>query len=209
MKLDMPIFKRFAPSMMRAIIISAVALAFAALIAFFGIWPKRVAIRAAGEELHTLNVRLSQMRGDIDHSEAQNKATSKAIEKRDAFVALGVLEPLLGSMAMRGKMLLDPIAQQAGFRIDSVRELPPILLQLPKPSPEQLYCRQFIEFTGQGSYTQITAFVAQVEAANPLATLSGFLVLGQPQTPETHKAVVTFEWPAKGEKAKPTATAKK
>ena len=110
---------------------------------------------------------------------------------------------------MRGKMLLDPIAQQTGFRIDSVRELPPILLQLPKPPPEQLYYRQFIEFTGQGSYAQITAFIAQAEAANPLATLSGFLVLGQPQTPENHKAVITFEWPAKGEKAKPAAAAKK
>lgn len=205
MKLNKPTFNLFAPTLKRALAISLVALVIALLIFLVGVRPKRAALRNAGSGLHTLNLQLSQMRGDIDHSDQQNKATQKAAEKRDSLIALGVLEPLLGSLAMRGKSLLDPIAQQTGFHIDSVKELPPIPLQVPKPPPEQIYCRQLIEFTGQGSYTQIVAFIEQTEATNPFATLSGFQILAQPQNPERHKAVITFEWPSKGEKTKSAA----
>jgi len=201
-KLDMPTLNLFAPTLKRALAVALVAVAIALLIFLAGVRTKRKAIRGADQGLLELNTQLNRMRGDIDHGDQQNKATRKAIEKRNAIMALGVLEPLLGSLAMRGKSLLDPIALQTGFHIDSVRELPPIPLQLPKPPPDQLYCRQPIEFTGQGSYTQIVAFVEQTEASNPLATLSGLQILAQPQNPERHKAVVTFEWPSKGEKSK-------
>jgi hypothetical protein len=32
-----------------------------------------------------------------------------------------------------------------------------------------------------------------------LTILSGFVIVTQPQSPETHKAVITFEWPMKHE----------
>jgi len=209
MTLDVPILKRLAPSMKRAIGISAAALVIGLLILFLGAQPQLDVIKAAGYEVHSMNAQMAQMRADIANTEPQKEATDKVMAERDALLALGVIEPLLGSFAMRGKTLLDPIAQQTGFHIDSVRELPAIPLQLPKPAPEQLYYRQPVEFTGQGSYTQITAFITQTETFNPLAALSGLHILGQPQTPEMHRAVITFEWPAKGEKVKPTASTKK
>ena len=209
MNLDVPILIRLAPSMKRAAGISAAAIVTGLLILFFGALPKQKAIRSASDELQAINAQLTQMRSDIASTEQQKSATGKVQAERDALAVLGVIEPLLGSFAMRGKSLLDPLAQQTGFRIDSVRELPPITLQLPKPAPEQLHCRQPVEFTGQGSYVQIVAFIAQVEASQPLAALSGLLILGQPQSPETHKAIITFEWPAKCERSKSETAPKK
>lgn len=212
MTLDLPILKRLAPSMKRAASIALAALACAALILFLGVLPKRKLIETINDDIQTLNARVTQMRADIENAERQKQATAKVAAERDALVASGVIEPLLGSFAMRGKTLLDPIAQQTGFHLESVRELQPIPLQLPKIEPEQRHYRQPVEFTGQGSYTQILAFITQTEATQPLAVLTGLLVLGQPQNPETHKAILTFEWPAKGEKVKlaaPTSKKKK
>lgn len=206
MTLDVPILKRLAPSMQRAVGISIAALGLGLLVLFLGILPKRTVIRTVGADIRALNAQLTQMRTDISNSDKQKKATDNALAECDAFSASGVIEPLLGSYAMRGKILLDPIALKTGFHIDNVRELPLIPLQLPKPAPEQRHYRQPVEFTGQGSYAQITAFIAQTEADHPLTTLSGLLILGNPQTPETHKAIITFEWPAKGEKIKSGGT---
>ena len=209
MTLASPIMKWLAPSMIRSVVISVAALVIGLLILFLGALPERTALRVAGDEAHTLDVRLSQMRATVATAEHQKQACDKLMAERDALVTSGVIEPLLGSFSMRGKNLLDPIARQTGFHIDGVRELQPIPLQLPKPAPEQLHYRQPVEFTGQGSYTQITAFITQVEASQPLVALSGLLILSQPQTPETHKAVITFEWPAKGEKIKTDKLPKK
>ena len=209
MNMDLSVLKQLAPSMRWAISVSVAALVLGGLVAFFGIRRAYTAIQTSSDAIRSLNARVNQMRTDINNADTQKRAAEKAAAELDTLVASGVIEPLLGSFAMRGKALLDPIAQQTGFRIENVRELPPIPLQLPKPSPEQLHYRQPIEFTGQGSYTQIVAFISQTEAANPMVTLSSLLILSQPQSPETHKAILSFEWPAKGEKSKPPATLKK
>jgi len=203
MTLDIPDLKRLAPSMVRAIVFSLAALVVGLLILFLGVLPKRAVNKTLSNEIRALTVQLTQMRTDIANTEKQKQTTDGAMAERDRFLASGVIEPLLGSFAMRGKSLLDPIAQKTGFFIDSVRELNPLQLQIPKPAPEQLYYRQPVEFTGQGSYAQIVAFISQVEATHPLAALSSLYILGQASTPETHKAIITFEWPAKGERVKP------
>lgn len=140
---------------------------------------------------------------------AQTAATRTRVASTNAVLedlrAAGVLEPLLGSHAMRAKSLLDPIAAQTGFRIDNVRELPTLPLRVPEPPPEQRHLRQPIEFTGQGSYGQISTFIALTEQTHPFAVLDSLSIAGQPQVPTNHKAVITFEWPAKGEKVKPVA----
>ena len=209
MTLALPIIKWLAPSMMRSVIISVASLIIGLLILFLGALPERKAFRVTDDEAHTLDVRLNQMRANVASTEQQKQACDKIMAERDALVASGVIEPLLGSFSMRGKNLLDPIARQTGFHIDGVRELQPIPLQLPKPAPEQLHYRQPVEFSGQGSYAQITAFITQAEASQPLVALSGLLILSQPQSPETHKAVITFEWPAKGERIKPDTPPKR
>lgn len=203
MTLDISNLKRLSPSIIRMIAFTIAVLIVGLLILFLGILPKRAASKTINAEIQSLNTHLNQMRTDIANTEKQKQLTHSAMAERDRFLASGVIEPLLGSLAMRGKSLLDPIAQRTGFHIDSVRELSATQLQIPTKVPEQRYNRQPIEFSGQGSFAQITAFISQVEAAHPLATLSSLRILGQTTTPEIHKALITFEWPVKGEKIKP------
>ena len=209
MNFAMPLLDTLTPSTRRAVSLTVGALTISLLIVFLAVLPKQRKIRQLRQEAETLDQTLTLMRADVATTEALKEKVAAANAQRDALLASGVIEPLLGSFAMRGKALLDPVAQETGFLVDAVKELPAIPLQLPKPAPEQTYGRQPVEFTGQGSYAQITAFIAQSEAAQPLATLSSLLILCQQQTPEKHKAIITFEWPAKGEKIKPAAPPKK
>jgi len=203
MNFDGSAIRKIAPSMRRALLITFGGLALTAALVFFAIFPTRTRLKTLGTEIDSMNASLASMRKDIADTNRQKAKTAALAVERDAFIASGVIEPLLGSFAMRGKSLLDPFAQESGFVIDTVKELPFIPLQVPSPAPIQLYGRQPVEISGHGSYTQITAFISCAERSLPLATLSSLLILGQPQTPETHKAIITFEWPAKGEKRKP------
>jgi len=205
MKIEMPLLSTLTPSNQRSLGFTAGSLVACLLIVFLAVRPTQKKIQRTRQESELLNQTLVLMRTDIATTEALKAQNAAVNAQRDALVLSGVIEPLLGSFAMRGKTLLDQVAQETGFRIDTVKELPMIPLQLPKPAPEQTYGRQPIEFTGQGSYTQITAFVTQSERAQPLATLSSLLILSQQQTPQIHKAIITFEWPVKGEKIKPAA----
>ena len=203
MSLNATFLTQIAPSMKRAAAVTAVAVVVACALLFLAVLPSRSRIRLIRTELASINGTIDKMRTEIKGTEQQKAKNAAAADKRDALIASGVIEPLLGSFAMRGKSLLDPLAQKTGFVIDNVRELSFIPLQVPKPAPEQLYARQPIEFTGHGTYDQITAFITRAEASQPLVSLSGLLILSQPQTPETHTALVTFEWPIKGEKRLP------
>ncbi|MDD4017474.1 MAG: hypothetical protein PHV28_05965 [Kiritimatiellae bacterium] len=203
MNFDGSAIRKIAPSMRRALLITAGGLALAAALVFFVVCPTRTRLKTLGAEIGSMNATLASMRAAIADTNQQKAKTAALAAELDAFIASGVIEPLLGSFAMRGKSLLDPFAQESGFVIDTVKELPFIPLQVPSPAPIQLHGRQPVEFSGHGSYPQITAFISCAERSLPLATLSSLLILGQPQTPEVHKAIVTFEWPAKGEKRKP------
>ena len=203
MNFDGSAIRKIAPSMRRALLITAGGLALAVALVFFVVCPTRTRLKTLGAEIDSMNATLASMRAAIADTNQQKAKTAALAAELDAFIASGVIEPLLGSFAMRGKSLLDPFAQESGFAIDTVKELPFIPLQVPSPAPIQLYGRQPVEFSGHGSYTQITAFISCAERSLPLATLSSLLILGQPQTPEIHKAIITFEWPAKGEKRKP------
>lgn len=198
--LNMSFLKRLAPSMKRSLLFSGATTVASVLIIAVGIFPTKKAIRTTGDNLQLLNTRLTQMRADIVNADEQRKRAETANAECAAFAASGVIEPLLGSFAMRGKTLLDPIAQETGFTIETVRELTPMQLQQPHPPPEQLHYRQPIEFTGRGSYAQIADFIAKTEATHRLATLSGLNILASSVSPETHRAILTFEWPAKGDK---------
>lgn len=203
MNFDAPLIRKLAPSMRRALLVTLVALVIAVALISFAILPTRTRLRTLAAEIDVLKTNLASMHADVAAADRQKAKTDALATERDAFLNSGVIEPLLGSFAMRGKVLLDPIAQETGFAIETVKELPLIPLQVPSPAPLQLYGRQPVEFSGRGSYTQITAFIAYAERSLPLATLSSLLILGQPQNPEVHKALITFEWPAKGEKRKP------
>jgi len=200
MSVDLSTLKNISPPLRNAILISVVSLLTGLAVIFLGVLPARARLYAARSEIAGLKITVSNVQSEVAGTTQQKAKTAAAAAERDAFIASGVIEPLLGSFAMRGKSLLDPIAQQTGFTVNGVKELPFIPLQVPSPAPLQLYGRQPVEFTGQGSYTQITAFVSCTEAALPLVSLSSITILSQPQTPESHKAIITFEWPVKGEK---------
>ncbi len=208
MNIDMDFLKNSANPYRHAIMISAAALLATMTLVFIGILPSRNKLSAGRTKTAEQKKVLESMRADIQGTEPQRKKNESARKEHRDFVASGVIEPLLGSFAMRGKNLLDPFAQKTGFVIDTVKDLPPLPIRLPHPPPEQLYARRPIEFTGHGTYTQIVAFVSAVEASLPLVTLHSIKILGQPQTPETHKSIISFEWPAKGEMRQPDIKAK-
>lgn len=189
------------------VMISAAAMIAALTLIYFGILPARDRLDAARKEIGQAKSRLASMQAAIGGTDRQRQKTDSVRAAHQKLFSAGLLTPLLGSYAMRGKQLLDPIAREAGFIIDGVKELPSQPIRLPAPPPEQLYARQPVEFTGRGAYTQIVAFVKLTETSLPLATLSSIKILGQPQTPEKHKALIAFEWPAVGEKRQPDAKA--
>ena len=200
MSFDQSSLKKLSPPLRNSILVTVgCGLAGLALL-FFALLPERRILAAARAEIAALNDTFSGMKKDIDGT-AQHRAKTAAVSAElDAVLAAAVIEPLLGSFAMRGKSLIDPLARQAGFTVSSVKELPFRPLRVPAPAPEQLYGRQPIEFTGDGTYTQITDLVSLIEDSLPLVALSSITILSQPQTPERHKAIISFEWPVKGEK---------
>jgi Tfp pilus assembly protein PilO len=189
--------------MQRSILITLGGLMIAGAMVFFLVLPARARLQTLAAELNTLRDTLATVRADIAGTEQQRLKTAEVRSKHDALVRSGVLQPLLNSFAMRGKSLLDPLAQQTGFAIANVKEDRFLRLQVPKQVPLHLYGRQMIEFSGQGAYTSIVNFIALAEERFPLCTLAGLKIISQNQTPETHKAFITFEWPAKGEKRTP------
>jgi Tfp pilus assembly protein PilO len=188
------------PATQRAAAVVLGALALGLLVIFLAVMPKQKQIQALATETEELNQTLSRMRAEIATTDALKKQCAAAKAELDQLLAAGVIEPLLGSFAMRGKSLLDPVAQEAGFSLENVKELPLIPLQTPSVPPQQTYGRQPVEFTGQGSYQQIADFISKAEAAHPMITLSSLVILAQQQNPESHRAIIVFEWPAKGEK---------
>lgn len=193
---------RLAPPIRMALGVTGAALLAGLAVIVFGIWPARQQIRTLTAEIAQLRDTHAAMKADIAGTQKQRAATEAAEAALQAFLDQGVIEPLLGSFSMRGKSLLDPLAKASGFTISSVKEERLIPLQVPAPPPQQLYARQLVEFTGYGAYTQIVTFVRAAEQKFPLAILSGLKIESQIQTPERHKATLTFEWPVKGEKRK-------
>lgn len=207
---DLPYLSRLSPSLQKTVLVTVLGILAAGALFTFGILAANRRLKDVQTEIGKLRDTLIAVRADIAGTEAQQEKTDTLAAEHHALLAAGALEPLLGSLAMRGKSLVDPLAIQTGFVIDSVKELTALPIRVPSPSPRQLYNRQPIEFTGHGSFAQITAFISLTEATHPLATLSSLLIVSQPSTPEVHKAIIAFEWPAKGEKiAAPAAKPKK
>lgn len=170
-------------------------------IVVFLILPLRARSGAAVGEVTELQRTLSVMKADIKTAEEQAKKTAQLREKRDALVKAGTLkpDPISNSMSMGARALMVPLASSTGFKLKDVKEKAAVLMRLPQVVPEQVYARQPVECVGTGTYDQIVRFIQETEDKYPLTILSGLVILSQPQTPECHKAVITFEWPVKQE----------
>lgn len=168
---------------------------------FFLILPLRSRCVTLSTEVEALAGTLNTMKADVKTAAEQTKKTAELRKKRDHLLDTGLLKPdqISNSMRMGAKSLMVPLAEKTGFNLEGVRENSAVMLRLPASIPEQLYARQPVEFVGRGSFDQIVRFIQETEETYPLTILSGLVILSQPQTPECHKAVITFEWPVKHE----------
>lgn len=165
------------------------------------ILPVRARSVTVRSEVTALETTLAKMKADIKCMGEVTKRTTLSRAELEQVLKTGTLKPeeLSNSMRMGAKSLLTPLAQKTDFKLENVKESPSILLRLPTPPANTIYARQPIECIGQGSFLEIMSFVQETEETYPLTILSGLVILSQPQTPECHKAVITFEWPVKHE----------
>ena len=120
-----------------------------------------------------------------------------ACEARLAPYREAMLEPLLESLAMRAKSLIDPLALGAGLGETEYLELPPYALPLPKRLPLQLHARQPIKISCRGSYQGAISFLMRVEKEFPLVSLQSIEITAL-KDPNVQKIEMILEWPVKG-----------
>lgn len=182
----------------RAIIVFAGVLLNAAFI-YFVILPLKVKIATTAKATDETICNNDRIRAFISTTKEKKQRVAELSEEYEKLVARGVITPLLNSYAMRAKTLLAPCAAKNGLTFENVKELPAIPLQQPQPLKKSAYCRQPIEFTTSGSYTQVVSFISCVESEYPMAILSSLKISAQPRDPEIHLVKISFEWPAKTE----------
>ncbi|MEG1479779.1 MAG: hypothetical protein RSD41_02110 [Kiritimatiellia bacterium] len=189
----------FASSQSRAWVLSAIAGVTAALIYLFLITPAEESHLALRDTVKTLEEKQETMTRTLRRLDLTKKHFDAMTLQLEKMESEGLLTPLLESYAMRCRSLLDPLAKQHSFTLETFRELPTIALPLPKgPLPAQLYTRQPIECSGSGSYAALVNFVRAVETHYPLAVLSGISISPHAQDPLHHRMTLVFEWPIKG-----------
>ena len=189
-------FQDMAPSSKRAFAVTLVLGAAAAGLYLFAVQPAEDALAKARREFAERESRLQIVNANLRGAPA-NKERLQTLEAglkpfRDA-----MLEPLLGSYAMRAKSVLEPLAFAAGLSNLDFAEAAPRALPAPPPVPAQLHVRRPIRVTAQGSYMRAISFLLRVERDLPLVTLQS-LSLSAASDPERQQIEMVLEWPAKG-----------
>lgn len=155
---------------------------------------------ATEKTLQELRAKHELMQKNLAGTEKLN-ARRAEIEERFAPYREAMLEPLLESLAMRAKSILDPLALGAGLGETDYEELDPIALPVPKRLPLQLHARQPIKLTARGSYQAAISFLLRVEKEFPLVALEAIEITSQ-QDPSNQKIAMILEWPVKGKISK-------
>lgn len=158
---------------------------------------KRDATARTLGELRTRNELMSRNLAGAD----KLKERLNDIEERFAVYREAMLVPLLESLPMRAKSLVDPLALGAGLGDTEYEELPAIALPVPKRLPLQLHARQPIKITAHGSYQSAISFLMRLELEFPLVTLEAVEITAQ-QDPSVQKIEMILEWPVKGKISK-------
>lgn len=155
---------------------------------------------ATARSLSELKAKHEIMSRNLASAEKINERTSD-LEARLAPYREAMLEPLLESLAMRAKSIVDPIALGAGLVDTDYEELSAIALPVPKRLPLQLHARQPIRLTARGSYQSAISFLTRLEKEFPLVTLEALEITAQ-QDPAAQKIEMILEWPVKGKSTK-------
>lgn len=193
--------QNMAPNARRSMIVTLVFSVVAAAIWFFAMSPAEEALANARSDLEHASGKLETMRRNLAES-SRASARVNELEAKMKPWREAMLEPLLGSRAMRAKSVVEPLALAAGlgeleYEELQIRELPVAL-----PLPKQLYARCPIKITAQGSYAGIASFILRVEKELPYLTLGGLTITAQ-STPDVQKASIILEWPVKGKETRP------
>ena len=190
------IFQDMAPSAKRAFAVTLVLGAAAAGLYLFAVQPAEDALAKARRDHEERESRLQIVNANLREAPA-NKERLVTLDAglrpfRDA-----MLEPLLGSYAMRAKSILEPLAFDAGLSNLDYAEVAARALPAPRPVPAQLHVRRPIKVTAQGSYMRAISFLLRVERENPLVALQS-LSISAASNPERQQIEMILEWPSKG-----------
>ena len=190
------LFHNMAPNARRSFGVTLILGAAAACLYLFAVQPAEESLAKAHREHEEQTSRLQIVNANLREAPANKdrlKSLADALKPfRDA-----MLEPLLGSYAMRAKSIIEPMAFDAGLSNLDYAELPARALPAPRPVPAQLHARRPIRITAQGSYMGAISFLLRVEKEHPLVALQSLSVAAA-SDPKRQQIEMVLEWPSKG-----------
>ena len=195
-----PNFQKMAPNARRSFLVTFAFGAAAVLVYLFAVQPAEESLLKAQKDFEEADSQLrivnTNLKGAPKNKERLEKLDQDLKPFRDE-----MLEPLLGSYAMRAKSELETIAFEASLSNLDYEEMPPRALPVPRPTPLQLHVRMPVRVTAQGSYMGAISFLMRVEREHPLIALQS-LAISTTTDPDVQQISMVFEWPAKGGKSK-------
>ena len=192
----MSAFQNMAPNAKRSFALTLIFGGAAAVIYMFAVQPAEESLAKARREHDDQEAKLQSVNANLRAAPQNKERLQKLAEGLKPFRD-AMLEPLLGSYAMRAKSILEPLAFGAGLSNLDYAEMPTRALPVPRPVPALLHARRPIRVTAQGSYMGAISFLLRVEKEHPLITLQSF-ALSTTTDPERQQIEMVFEWPAKG-----------
>ena len=192
--------QNMAPNAKRSLLISAVIGLLAVGIYLGAVEPAITQRERTDRELQELKTRHEIMQRNLSNAD-KLKARMDDLNAKLKPYREAMLQPLLESLAMRAKSLMDPLALGAGLGEIEYSELTALALPVPKRLPFQLHARQPIQITARGSYQSAISFLMRVEKEFPLVTLEALEITAQKE-PNLQKITMVLEWPVKGKISK-------
>lgn len=189
-------FQNMAPNARRSFVVTLLLGGTAALIYLFAVQPTEETLAKTRREHDEEAGRLQMVNANLRGAAANKERLSELETSLKPFLD-EMLEPLLGSCAMRAKSILEPLAIGAGLSNMDYADMPPRALPLPRPMPARLHVRQPIRFSAQGSFMGAVSFLLRLEKEHPLVALQS-ISIGATTDPERQQIEMVLEWPAKG-----------
>lgn len=186
-----------APNSRRSALVTLAFAMLAAGIYFLAVSPTKTRLAKSAKALQEHRAKHATVMKNL----AGSGTVAKRIEETETALKPfreAMLEPLLESLAMRAKSLVDAMAQGAGLVDLEYEALEPRTLPVPGRMPRQLYAREPIRILARGSYQAAASFLMRLERDMPLVSLESLTITAVQASPETQKIEMILEWPVKG-----------
>ena len=168
---------------------------------FWGVGPSDAAMKAVRQEVARLSGEVNEMNLGLQELAALEREMAQTATNRAAYAGC-VIEPLLGSVAMRAKTLLDPIAAEVGIEDVRYEDASTSALPPTETSPRVPYVRARVSVMASASYMSLVSFLSRVERQVPGAcVVSAYIGIGGRDV-EVQVGTFVFEWlsePPEGE----------